>query len=655
VQHSLFKPPALEVTPVSTLTEPRLWIRRLVIWSEPWTMLRSIELRPGLNIIWSPDPADRGAQANEPLSSGTGHGAGKTLVCRLLRYCLGEPHCAPDLQRVKIASAFRNGRVGAELLLDGVAWAVVRSIGVQPFDVVREGATLEAIIADEAATTGMSPLIDAIAQRILSSEVAEMINTNVDRAWLATVEWLARDQECRFGEVTEWRNASSGSGSPQLSVGRAINVIRALIGAITPRENSLEQEAKTLDKKCELASREMERQHWGISQAVSRIAKSLELEVGSLPDDGLIIGRLRTAASEKLARISVVTSDGELATLEGLESQHEDARQQVRRLEGEFANIDAKRATAEALANMVASETPGISAGLDEAEMPPCPICDVPIDRALADGCRLSHKLPDLPTLRQRREKNEKDLRTYRGDVEEAKKVLSRLGPDLDAARANVAALWKEVVAARRLRKERTDAWYAARRVGDDITDLDDLLASKLRAAEDLMKLKLSLEQARNAAAAERDQHGQVFSRLGRHFDALVRKLLRADASGRVYHDGNGLHLTVEYGGERSTPAIDSVKVLAFDLAAMCRSIEGATYMPALLIHDSPREADLGLSIYHELFRLVVELERMSATPLFQYIVTTTTRPPDELSAEPWLRLELNGAPAQNRLLMCDL
>lgn len=146
-----------------------------------------------------------------------------------------------------------------------------------------------------------------------------------------------------------------------------------------------------------------------------------------------------------------------------------------------------------------------------------------------------------------------------------------------------------------------------------------------------------------------------MFSRLGQHFDPLVRGLVGEDASGRVHLDGNGLHLTVEYGGDRSTPAIDSVKILAFDLAAMCRSIEGATYMPALLIHDSPREADLGLSIYHQLFRIVVELEQVGTTPLFQYIVTTTTRPPDELSVAPWLRLELNGAPAKNRLLMRDL
>jgi hypothetical protein len=50
-------------------------------------------------------------------------------------------------------------------------------------------------------------------------------------------------------------------------------------------------------------------------------------------------------------------------------------------------------------------------------------------------------------------------------------------------------------------------------------------------------------------------------------------------------------------GGDRSTAAIDSLKVLGFDLSALCLSIEGATRVPAFLVHDSPREADLGLLI----------------------------------------------------------
>lgn len=108
-------------------------------------------------------------------------------------------------------------------------------------------------------------------------------------------------------------------------------------------------------------------------------------------------------------------------------------------------------------------------------------------------------------------------------------------------------------------------------------------------------------------------------------------------------------------GGDRTTAAIDSLKVLAFDLAVLCLSIEGATHVPAFLVHDSPREADLGLSIYHRLFRLVTEIEAFGDTPQFQYIITTTTRPPEDLAVEPWLRMTLRGSPGNERLLRRNL
>ena len=73
--------------------------------------------------------------------------------------------------------------------------------------------------------------------------------------------------------------------------------------------------------------------------------------------------------------------------------------------------------------------------------------------------------------------------------------------------------------------------------------------------------------------------------------------------------------------------------------------------MPAFLIHDSPREADLGLDLYHRLFLFTQWLEGVGNQPLFQYIITTTTPPPDEVKTETCLRLTLRGTPAKERLL----
>jgi hypothetical protein len=131
--------------------------------------------------------------------------------------------------------------------------------------------------------------------------------------------------------------------------------------------------------------------------------------------------------------------------------------------------------------------------------------------------------------------------------------------------------------------------------------------------------------------------------------------LVPGDIRGYAKLDGNGLRLDVELGGYRSTVAIDSLKVVAFDLAILAMSLERSLFFPGLLIHDSPREADLSETVYRHLFEFSAKLEDFGPGPLFQYILTTTTAPPDLFQHEPWLRLVVKGAPAAERLLKVDL
>jgi hypothetical protein len=71
----------------------------------------------------------------------------------------------------------------------------------------------------------------------------------------------------------------------------------------------------------------------------------------------------------------------------------------------------------------------------------------------------------------------------------------------------------------------------------------------------------------------------------------------------------------------------------------------GLGHLPGLFLHDSPREADMEDALYHRLFFLVAELEKLfkQQEPSFQYIVATTTPPPDELDRKPYVRLRLDA------------
>lgn len=660
MQHEMFEPTVLSVKPKKASPEPRLWFRRFVIWPEPGAQpIQNRTFGPGLNIIWSPDPVDRSTRDGDVPPPGPGHGAGKTLVCRLLRYCLGEPQFASDVLRTKINRAFKDGRVGVEVVVDGRSWAIVRSIGVAGHDVAIEGGTLETAASFETAATGMAAFVEMLAERFVTPAVAALVSNSSQRAWLLALAWLSRDQECHFGKVTEWRVDGGKSGSPAhgLSANDATNVVRALLGAITPREHELEAQLAKMVKERDEKARAIERRRWLVESALNQVLKEIEVERQTVPEGDLLGPFLRSAVNCRVSKVAVVGVEGEVASVPDLERLVDDLQVKVEQLGQEIAKADGRANTAAAVAKQIESESPGMSATLDEAEAPMCPVCEVPIDRVLAEGCKLSHKLPDLAALHERRAKNAQDLREKRAEEQEAKQTVERLGDELRAVKPQLEKARDDLNAARRLRDNRAEAWYAVRRVGDDVRNLETLLNENAAADSQVARLDDQVKELKKNIAAEREQHAPVFTRLGAHFDPLVRRLLGRvpTASGRVQHDGNGLQLVVDFGGERNTPAIDLVKVLAFDLATLCRSIEGATQLPALLIHDSPRSSDLGLSIYHELFHLMLELENVGGAPLFQYIVTTTSRPPDELVGDDRVRFKLKGAPADARLLGRDL
>ncbi len=96
--------------------------------------------------------------------------------------------------------------------------------------------------------------------------------------------------------------------------------------------------------------------------------------------------------------------------------------------------------------------------------------------------------------------------------------------------------------------------------------------------------------------------------------------------------DGKGITLKVSQGGERSTAAIESLKVVAFDIAVLILALEGAASLPTFLLHDSPREADLGQSIYDRLFRFIQSLEDKARVTLYEPVATNAQLFADNLS-----------------------
>lgn len=657
-QPDLLAPQGLELTPVEGLTEPRLWVRRLAIWKEPGgDVVRDVSLRPGLNIIWSPDRADNAPTNGQQRS--IGHGGGKTLFCRLLRYCLGENRFATDAQRERIGRAFPNGIVGAEVILDGTCWAIVRPLGSRRRHVAVANGELDEIAAGEGASTGLEPFIEAVDQRIITTKLRELISPGTDRPiWPIALARLTRDQECRFDDVLDWRSPASEAESPMPASGREkgprLEALRAFLMAITPEERATREEVERLEERRRTAEQELGHRRWEIERTQTRLLSALNLAGQTLPDLPLLIDVMRRAANEQLAAAAKLPASG-LADLSQARKELETARAEWMRLDGERIRIETAIPIEERVLSEIQGELPALSFSTSEAESQICPICEVPIDRVLAEKCKLSHKLHDPAECRARWERRKQDSDDQQRKLTLLRQERTQKLEQLAFAKQSMDQLAQRVSNMEKARDAREAAWYSSRRLQDEVEQLADLVEAQDAAMTDLRQLTADLEKARSRLGAFRDKQARVFGRVSEKFDPIVQRLVGEGAMGRVTLSGVGLELTVDMGGDRTTAAIDSLKVLAFDLASLCLSIEGTTRVPPFLLHDSPREADLGLSIYHQLFRLARELEERTSQPLFQYIVTTTTRPPDDMTCEPWLRLCLRGSPGPERLLGCDL
>jgi hypothetical protein len=104
---------------------------------------------------------------------------------------------------------------------------------------------------------------------------------------------------------------------------------------------------------------------------------------------------------------------------------------------------------------------------------------------------------------------------------------------------------------------------------------------------------------------------------------------LTSEMTGSVKAAGRALSLAVDAQGDRDSAAISTLRLIAFDLAALTLSVEGQGAFLRLLIHDGPREADMAADVYERVFLYVRELEKcFDGEVSFQYILTTTTEPP---------------------------
>jgi hypothetical protein len=643
LQRDLFSIDGLNLKPAGGRVEPRLWMQRLIIWKEPGKEIRNIPLKPGLNVIWSPDDGSRRGQI--------GHGGGKTTFCRLLRYCLGESGYGPDAQRRAVLEKMPAGQVGAEVRLDGETWLIRRALGLHKEDYVFQGPSFAEISSLPAEPTGMHPFTDAATRSFLDGAVQLMpASIGSDGAWQALLAWMTRDQECRFGNMLDWRSPDSGSHSPVSGRNRSqedrLAVMRIVLDALRPEEIDTDRRRDAIASNLSKQRTEAEQLAWNLARLRRGLARNLSLN----PDNtsGLDATIIKTRASEQLARVQGLPT---VATLDRLRAARSEVEGAVREQEQAKAAIEItsnKKASEELLVKVLGDELPELSAQNQRMEHPVCPVCGVLIDRVRAEGCGISEHTCDLEALRLQVSKKLEMHRNALAETVRLQGELATLQGRLAIADQRLQQQRESLAQLERAAQDRSEEIRSAERILDRVMEFDQASAelenAVARSEGSFKVLGEELEVHRSAVT-------DIVTQLSDRFDAVFREVTPTYARCSVKLDGNGFGLKVPADGL----AIGSLKIAVFDLAVMSMAIEGKTRHPGFLIHDSPREADLGGSIYTGLFDLAKKMDGFGSGPLFQYIITTTTKPPAEFCSAPWLRLTVKGSPPEERLLRMDL
>ena len=107
-----------------------------------------------------------------------------------------------------------------------------------------------------------------------------------------------------------------------------------------------------------------------------------------------------------------------------------------------------------------------------------------------------------------------------------------------------------------------------------------------------------------------------------------------------------GINFSIKRGESLSGEAYETLAVLLADVALLFESNAPHVHHPGILLHDSPREADLNIRIYQKLLDMAhayMEQSGMNGEVPYQYIVTTTTTPSKQLQRKAITKLKLSG------------
>jgi len=622
---------------------------------------RNIEFQRGLNIVSSP----AGPTADQVS---TGHAAGKTLLCRQIRYCLGEDAFADPEDTAAIRTRFPNGGVGVEVRLCGETWVVRRAFASRSDDRALRAESLDAL-ADDVHRGSFGAFREAIEAVAFTGAHRKLLKelSDIEVPWQYVLAWLTRDQECRLDGLTHWRHPESSSHSPvrKAAAETRLNVLRMAIGLYSEQSNTARkqvaeasQAANTAESEARQADERFKVLRRDLAAVLQREESSIWPPPPPLPDVSLHdeqaareahVRSLEAAVDQRLRSTTAVeTTAAQKADEQALEA----ARAELAEVEQRITELGEEVKLGKEQLGLVSTDSAKAWAALRQAKHPTCPYDDTPLDVEKAKFVCPMPKLRDPDTARKLAQESDAHQKKVADEVVSKADKLAKLKGQRAGLNTRITNLERAVeahqLAITRATQESQAAWAAKGTLRNFVVAVKTL--------EDARTAEKKEKEAEKIISEQKNEHLSTYStsELTKWFDALVKQVVAKEAKGEVTLDGKGLHAHIQWRGRRRSVALNSLRLVLFDLAALLCAVEGTSSAPAFLLHDSPREGDLDPWTYARLFETALALGPEEETAPFQYIVTTTTEPP-EGDVHKRVRVELSARSDETRFFRVDL
>lgn len=651
--------PSHRWTPDVTRPTPGVFLRKLCLLESiaPWKEIRSVPFHAGLNIVWA-DPKTE--EAKKGASRLAGHSAGKTTFCRTLRWLLGEGRFGNDDLQGAVGMAFSKGWAALHVEIAGASWVVARAFWQTTAHwAVRADSIEEAFKSGGPEQFSAEDFFAALEAATVEKFVYPKLPGAADPlSWTDLLSWLARDQDAALQTVEAWR-ASTSAMSRNIAAKQSRHVIMRLVLEL--------METEEWKEKATCAAFESSKEHEAkrkpdLDAAAVASGDTLRYILGKSANSlhgTLLLAKATDKVKSKSERLK--TLQKQLEALNRTEAEEKYQADLTAKVKLEQSIADTKKAIKSSEKRIAQREADQIQARQDEinrAKGAPPGFCGRKKEE-IQGRCEFYQEAPQQIGGFQ----TAKDIAAAKDRFQEQ---LDEQGAELILAEQDLPLLTENA------KKSKASLDEILKKY-EDLQKEIAICEADLNASQAILSLATEASESRDANETEtkrltafiresnkrqrdiRDAHRDGRADFAQIFQTVLRSLTGDDTSGSIQYTADGLfELEAKTREKISSAAIEALKVVAFDLAAMFWSASGRGHHPRLLIHDSPRVADMSAVPYAAIFELVHEAEKQSpAIPNFQYIITTTESPPDNLK-DHHLILSLDASKPEGRVFGRD-